>query len=278
MIMPTVQIPDHAIAFEHNGIAQRPGDPAIVLVHGAGGQARDWPLAWRTLKGFAPVMGQKPKDLVGDFNRRPVYALDLPGHGRSPGPGLDSVSAYADVVAAVLDKLALDRAIVIGHSMGAAIALELGARRNPRLAGLVLVGGAARLQVTDAILDGLRDAFPETVDVIVKYSWARESSPFFKSLGRERMLACGKETVLGDFLACARYDLRERLGDVEVPALVLASANDRMVPIAASTAMDEGIPRSEMVTLEDAGHFLHVERPAPCAAAIAEFCRKIENG
>ncbi len=80
--------------------------PPLLLIHGAGGTHMHWPAALRRL---------------ADWN---VYALDLPGHGKSPGPGRDSIAAYCDVVYGVIQALGLERAVLAGHSMGGAIVQE----------------------------------------------------------------------------------------------------------------------------------------------------------
>lgn len=76
------------------------GKRNLVLVHGAGGSHLDWPAPLRRLKGAN------------------VYALDLPGHSRSEGTGRSSIAAYRDFLLAFLDALGLERATVVGHSMG----------------------------------------------------------------------------------------------------------------------------------------------------------------
>jgi pimeloyl-ACP methyl ester carboxylesterase len=274
--MPTVDTPIATLAYTHNGVVPEPGRPALVLVHGAGGRERDWPMAWRSRADYTRDMGLTPSGHAAELDTRPVYAVDLPGHGGSGGSGADTVAAYADAVAAFLDALDLGDAIVVGHSMGAGIALDLAARHNPRLAGIVLIGGAARLNVSDAILDGLQSHFEATVDAIVKYSWFKQTTAFFKQKGRQHIIETGQATVYGDFLACSRYDLSGRLGDVAVPALVIASDNDRMVPLEASRAVHDGLTDSRLVTLENCGHFQHIEQTAKCAEAISEFCRELD--
>ena len=84
-----------------------------------------------------------------------VYALDLPGHGNSPGSGLQSIEAYRDSVFAFAEALNLPRSVVAGHSMGGAIALDMALQAPKRLAGLILLGTSDRLPVSKRLMDEL---------------------------------------------------------------------------------------------------------------------------
>ena len=119
--------------FEHQGEGTR--KPPVVLIHGAGGTHLHWPAPIRRLPEY------------------PVYALDLPGHGKSEGRGQQSITAYAQCVLDWMDSLQMHKAVFIGHSMGGAVALTLGLQHPERVLGLGLVGTGARLKVAPAILE-----------------------------------------------------------------------------------------------------------------------------
>jgi len=108
--------------------------PAVVCVHGAGGSHLNWPAEILRLPGAV------------------VYALDLPGHGRSTGSGRQTVGEYVAMLVSLLDALNLPDAVIVGHSMGSAVALEMALAHPDRVRGLVLVGSGARLRVAPAIL------------------------------------------------------------------------------------------------------------------------------
>ena len=269
--MPLVSIGQHDLFYSHNGVGPRDDGLSLVLVHGAGGQEQDWPVAWRSARNTTRFMGLTRKSHGRQLDRFPVYAVDLPGHGRSGGNSRDTVDAYADAVAAFLDAMDLRRVLLVGHSMGAAIALSLAVGHHPRLAGIALIGGSSRLVVSDAILEGLQTDFEATIDAIVKYSWHRNTSAFFKQKGRQRMLDAGPAVVYDDFLACSRFNLSDRLAEVTVPALVIASDQDRMVPMDKSRSMAEAMPNGVFVGLENCGHFQHIERTGKVADALLSF-------
>ena len=117
-----------------------------------------------------------------------------------------------------------------------------------RICSVVAIGGASKMIVNDAILEGLQNTFEATVDSIVRYSWHKKTgavadSPqmaaFFREKAKQRMLDAGSKTVFGDFLACSRFDLSKRVGEIVVPVLVIASDCDRMVPLDVSWEMSE---------------------------------------
>ena len=103
--------------------------PPVVLIHGAGGTHLFWPSEVRRLAGYR------------------VYSLDLPGHGKSGGRGLQTISAYRQAVCAWLEAVGLHSAVFVGHSMGSAIALTLALDDPEHVLGLGLIGASARLRV-----------------------------------------------------------------------------------------------------------------------------------
>jgi len=180
----------------------------LALVHGAGGSHLDWPAPLRRLKGAD------------------VYDLDLPGHGRSEGRGRSSVSAYRDFLLAFLDAVGLDRATVVGHSMGGGIALDFALNYPDRLAGLILVGSGARLRVAPAILAGILSDFEATVDLVCNYAFGSTATEQLKRLGRQRLLKTLPEVLHGDYAACDAFDVMERLREVRCPTLVIGGTAD----------------------------------------------------
>tara|TARA_R110000751_G_scaffold131275_1_gene233438 strand:+ start:25598 stop:26443 length:846 start_codon:yes stop_codon:yes gene_type:complete len=269
--MPSVSVGGNALSYKFNGTQSRNRSPVLVLIHGAGGNARDWPEAWHGDKDRTRLMGLTARSEGRRLEEFPVYALELPGHGKSAGGGCRSVDDYAASVAGFLDSLALENVILVGHSMGAAIALTLAVEGNDRIAGIALLGGSARLTVSDAILQGLQNAFEATVDNIVKYSWKKTTSAFFKGESRQHMVDAGQQVVYNDFLACSRFDLSDRLDTVTLPVLVIAGQSDRMVPLETSREMAESFQHAKLVTLEDCGHYMQVEKTRLVAEEISAF-------
>ncbi len=179
-----------------------------------------------------------------------------------------------------LDAMDLKNVCLVGHSMGAAIALNAAISQHWRICSVVAIGGASKMIVSDAILKGLQNTFEATVDNIVKYSWhkktgaianSQQMAAYFRKKAKQRMLDAGTKTVYGDFLACSRFDLDEHLKEILVPVLVIASDCDRMVPLNVSQEMAGKLPNAKFVTLEGCGHFQHIEQTSRVATELSNF-------
>ena len=229
------------------------GKRNLVLVHGAGGSHLDWPAPLRRLRGAN------------------VYALDLPGHGRSEGPGRSGIADCRDFLLAFLDALDLERATVVGHSMGGAIALDFALHYRDRLAGLVLVGSGARLRVAPAILTGILSDFEATVDLVCDYAFGPSASEQLRRLGRQRLLKTPPQVLHGDYVACDAFDVMERLGEVRCPTLVIGGTADMLTPPKYAVYLRDHIPGAELVLVDAAGHMVMLEKPEVVARAISKF-------
>ncbi|MBM3152672.1 MAG: alpha/beta fold hydrolase [Chloroflexi bacterium] len=229
--------------------------PPLLLLHGAGGHHLFWPPDVRRLAGTR------------------VLSPDLPGHGRSEGTGLQSIAAYMEVLVDFLDEAGLNRVVAAGHSMGGAIALLLALSHPERVAGLVLAATAARLRVSPEILEDAANAekFPAVIRTIVDWSFGPGCNPRLKSLAGQRMGEIRPTVLLGDFTACNEFDVRRRLGEIRVPALVLAAREDRMVPRSFSESLAQGIAGAQLCLIENAGHMLPLEQPQQLAQALLDF-------
>ena len=168
--------------------------------------------------------------------------------------------------------------------MGAAIALNASLSHNWRICSVVVIGAASKMIVNDAILEGLQNTFEVTVDNIVKYSWhkktgaiadSQQMASFFREKAKRRMLNSGPETVYRDFLACSKFDLSQRLEEIAVPVLVVASDCDRMVPLNLSWELSEILRNSYFVCLENCGHFQHIEQTGKVAGELVTFLSKL---
>ena len=227
--------------------------PPVVFVHGAGGTHQHWLYQ------------------VRDVPQAASYAPDLPGHGRSDGPGCDRVPAYGDWLAGFLDELALEEAVLVGHSMGGAIVLDVALRHPQRVAGLGLVATGARLRVAPALLEALREEPEVGVNLIAEWAFGPEASEEMVRLARRQMGMIPGDVLHGDFLACDEFDVVGRLGEVEAPAFVLCGTQDRMTPVKYATHLRDEIDGATLTLVEGAGHMVMLEQPQAVSKALAHF-------
>lgn len=229
----------------------------LLLLHGAGGTHMHWPASLRRLS---------------DWN---VYALDLPGHGKSAGPGRDSIAAYRDVVYGFVQALGLGRVVLAGHSMGGAIVQDFALHYPGRLAGIVLVGTGARLRVAPAILDGIHSDFPATARAIADWVHDKNVPAQLKRLYVQRTLETDPQVMYGDFYACDQFDRRADVARIATPALVVCGSNDVMTPPKFSEFLVQSLPNARLALIPNAGHMVALEAPEEMTEAVVGFLREL---
>ncbi|MCZ7570521.1 MAG: alpha/beta hydrolase [Ardenticatenaceae bacterium] len=250
--MPTISLDGEVLFYQERGT--RGAGPTLLFVHGAGGTWRHW--------------GLQVRDLEGAYRLAP----DLPGHGRSAGPGRQTVEAYTEVMMALIRTLDLTEVTVIGHSMGGAIALTMARQAPETVARLGLVGTGARLRVRSDFLAGLLAADPAPVIRQIALASYHPGAPEAQIAQTARELAATDPRVYhGDFSACDAFDLMDRLEAIAQPALVLTGTEDRMTPPKYAHYLAERLPNATLRLVPDAGHMVMLEQPAAVAEALRQF-------
>ncbi len=258
-----------ATVFAHTGGKPfDPTQPVLALIHGAGTDHTFWGLQTRFFAhhGFS------------------VLAVDLPGHGRSDGPALETIDALGEWVWQVLDTVGAERAALAGHSMGSLIALAAGAKRPDSTSALVLVGTAERIAVHEDLLAAAADNDPRAFDMITDWGFGKPShlgghqAPGLWMQGSGRaLLRAGTPGVLGtDLAACDAYEgVVEAAKKITCPVLLLLGAGDRMTPPRTTKALVETLAHVETEILPATGHMIMVERPNETIDAIDGFLHRI---
>lgn len=206
-----------------------------------------------------------------------VYALDLPGHGKSSGAAAASIDGYVEAVLGWME-LNLDRpALVAGHSLGGAISLALARQAPGKLAGIALVGSGARLRVHPAILSGSENpaTYPAVVDQIMDWAFGPQAAPRLVQLARRRMLEVPPAVLNADFRACDAFDMMDQLELIELPALIVCGSEDRLTPLKYSEFLATRLPAAALEVVPGAGHMVMLEQPAVVAAALAAFLARV---
>ena len=229
--------------------------PPLVLIHGAGGSFLSWHPYLRRLEGET------------------VFTLDLPGHGESHGKGRRSVEGYAFDVGQFIEEHRIPKPVIVGHSMGSAIALTLALDIPENFSGLVLLGAGAKLKVSPLILSkaGSPDTFAEAVALVNEYSFSPDVPKDLLRLSNENMLKTNRETMLDDFLACDSFDVMDRVDSIQLPTLILCGTLDVMTHPKYSKYLAERIPNSRLQIVEKAGHMLALEQPEAVAGLLRDF-------
>jgi pimeloyl-ACP methyl ester carboxylesterase len=239
--MPTVNTTAGNIFYTHKTIG---GFPPLILIHGAVSNHLGWPGELRLLP---PLQ---------------VITLDLLGHGKSDPIGCSHVADYAHSVLALLDKLEITQGIMVGHSMGGAIAQTLAVQAPERVAGLVLIGTGSQLPVTSKILDEIHSDFAKVAERITRWEWAEGVDKNLRELSKQHILAISPDVAYGDFMACSQFHLAdETLRQIQIPALIIGSNTDKMMAWSASENLAAHLPHATLIQLEGAGHMMHLERP-----------------
>jgi pimeloyl-ACP methyl ester carboxylesterase len=253
-----------------------PAQPTVVFLHGAQHDHSVWILQSRY---FA-------------HHGHSVLALDLPGHMRSAGPAATSVEEIADRVAAGLAASGAQRMLLVGHSMGSLIALEVAQRMPGRTAGVALVAAAFPMRVSDALLAATRDDVPAALDMINVWSHSGSVASFdrkpanpgpgfsnaWQNLRLMQRIARrdGPDVLPIDFAACNGYTGGlEAARALQCPALFVLGRNDVMTPPRAAQALIDACAQATVVTLDGGGHSLMAERPDAVLAALKRFAERV---
>ena len=233
--------------------------PPVLLLHGAGGSHMSWPPQIRRLSG------------------QRVFALDLPGHGKSEGVGRQDIAEYTRSVVEFMKAVRLSSVVAVGFSMGSAIALTLALGYRKRALGLILLGSGAKLRVASSTMELASNpsTFLPTVETVIENSYSSTVDPRVKELAIQQMAETRQAVLYGDFLACDAFDVMERVGKIHLPTLLINGGADRMTPPNRAEYLRDQIEGAQLHVLEGAGHMVMVERPDEVAGILGEFLDQI---
>lgn len=190
-----------------------------------------------------------------------VLRYDLPGHGGS-GVVHGTVGDIADAVAGLLDALGVDKAAYGGVSLGGAVGTTLALEHPGRLTRLVLCCTSARFGAP-ADWHGravkVRSGGLEPLAGMLVERWFTPAYPGTAD-ARAMLARVDPEGYAACCDAIAAFDVRDRLGEVRVPTLVIAGAEDIATPIHHAEALVQGIPGAELVIVPGAAHLANLER------------------
>lgn len=240
-----------------------PDLPTVVFLHGAAMDHTVWALQTRY---FA-------------HHGRAVLAVDLPGHGRSAGPPLADIGGLAEWTTRLLDAAGVARAAIVGHSMGALVALETAARHPDRTWALALLGVALPMPVNDAFLALAEANDHRAVELMMDWGHGRRAHvgghrvPGLSIVGGDMRLVerAAPGVMHADLAACNAYRRGdEAVANVRCPMLLVLGEDDRMTPPAAGRKIADKCDTAEVAVLAGCGHMMMVETPDAVLDALRE--------
>lgn len=235
-------------------------NPPLILIHGAASSHLSWGAALRR------------------FPMRGVVTLDLPGHGKSVGDGYTRIEDYAGAVVGLMDALNITEGVLVGHSMGGAIAQMIAVQHPQRVTGLVLIGTGKQLPVTPKILDEILVDPEKVAERITRWEWAETTDEKIKVAGKAQILEISPSVAHGDFMACRNFSLEAELHGVKQPTLIFWSNTDKMTPAELTESLAAALPHAELIALHGAGHMMPIERDVEIAQHIEPWLTKMTLG
>jgi pimeloyl-ACP methyl ester carboxylesterase len=251
--------------------------PPVVFIHGLSG-------SWQNWLEQVPVFARDHR----------VIAFDLPGFGASEMPQEKiTISGYGRFVSVLLDELGVGSAAVVGNSMGGFIGIELAIRFPERVERLVLVSAAGlsieylRNERALAVLGALGNRLAAYSGWVASRSDALARRPVARRaifgivahrpdrlpgpLVAEQVRGSGKPGFIPALDALTDYPIRDRLGEIACPTLIVWGAEDKLVPARDADEFARLIPNSRKVVWPETGHVAMLERPEAFNALVQAF-------
>ena len=201
-----------------------------------------------------------------------ALAVALPGH--PDGAPLLGTQAMAEWVIAEVEEVP-GPMVMVGHSLGGAVALEIALARPDLVAGLVLVSTGARLPVPDEAIARIDADFEAECARMVEASWLYHEPDLIRR-GTNSVISMGPESLRADYLSARDHDLRGKLGAIDVPAMVMSGESDPLVPTWLSEELADELSGATLAIIAETAHVPQLERPDMIDLLIAAFLARIE--
>jgi pimeloyl-ACP methyl ester carboxylesterase len=241
-----------------------PKKPTLLFLHGAAMDHTCWVLQSRYFAHHG-------------YN---VFALDLPGHGKSGGSIPENIDDMADWVIGFMDAIGVDQATLTGHSMGSLTALSLAGRYTDRVEKLVMIGTAFPMMVGEDFLNRAEQNDPSAYQMMIDWSHARPSHkgaaevPGIWMIGNAMRTVekSGDNTLFKGLSICKNYEGGfDAANTVACPVLFILGDKDMMTAPRAAQKLTTAINNSNTVVLEDCGHMQMIEKAEGVRNAMKAF-------
>ncbi|MGB7288436.1 MAG: alpha/beta hydrolase [Salaquimonas sp.] len=252
------------------GKAHQEGKKFVVFLHGAGNSHLTW-------------VSQSRAIAYDGYN---VIAPDMPGHNLSAGDPIEGIEAQADWYVELLKALDCKGAVLVGHSQGGIIAMEI-ARKAPELvAGIGFVATAAAIPVNDMLINMAEKKQDRAISSMTSWglgpqshmhdnTWPGASNVFY---GLEVMELNQMAALPRDLKACATYDKGlETAASLNIPTICIFAEKDKMTPVKFGKALAGALSNNEMHIIANSGHTLPHEKPREVNALLRGFLERIDS-
>ena len=206
-----------------------------------------------------------------------VLSIDLPGHGNSDGPCLDSIEKIADWLEKVFDKLKLKNLILVGHSQGCLEILEYSSRYKERIKKLVFVGGSNKMPVHPDLIELAQNGHSDAVKLMMKWGY-EGSKKFIGGNPVEKIIQSPRdisEILAVDLNACNNYSNgSEAAKAIDLPSMLIFGELDKMVNLEAGKKFSNLIKNSTTHVIKGCGHMIMIEKAFEMREKILEFLNK----
>ncbi|MGM0453065.1 MAG: alpha/beta fold hydrolase [Thermodesulfobacteriota bacterium] len=231
--------------------------PTLIMIHGAGLTSKLWQAQVTNLCDIANTV-----------------AVDLPGHGQSPGEASSDIAVYADAVRGFVEKIKAPRPIVCGLSMGGAVALELLLRHGSRFSGGVLMHTGAKLKVHPLMFETLDKGIEGYFELMCYYALAQANAN--KSMARQIQDIAVRSSAVAraDFTACNTFDRMDDVARINGPVLVITGNDDNITPKKYGRYLADWISGARHENIDSVGHLSPLERPEKVNQLLRKFVQR----
>lgn len=235
-----------------------PGAPAILLLHGLTD-------SWYSFSRMLPLLPRSVHAIVPDQR----------GHGGSGVPERFTMDAFALDALDLLDRLQIERATIVGHSLGSFVARRLAALAPSRIDRLVLLGTGSSTR--NAVISALHDEVDRLTDPVdAAFVRAFQTGTIHRPVPPDfldRVIAdsCRVPARVWKGALAGMMDFSDELEDLRVPALILGGDRDSVFTVAEQTAAARRLPGAALQIFSDVGHALHWEDPFSVTAELMAF-------
>ena len=206
-----------------------------------------------------------------------VLSIDLPGHGNSEGPCLDSIEKITDWLEKVFEKLNLKNLILVGHSQGCLEAIEYSFKYKKRLKKMVLISGSYRMPVNKDLIDLASNGDSDAVKLMMKWGY-EGSKKFIGGNPIKRIIQSPRdisEILAVDLIACNNYANGSKAAQsISCPIMLVFGELDKMVNLEAGKKFAKLVKNSTTHIIPGCGHMIMIEKAFEMREKVLEFLKK----